>query len=102
MGVDAPTAEWIDGTDLGTIDPSELRVPKTVSWQLLGHTHEIIFEANSMIADDGGTQEADIDAVNRQLRRRLSGHDYIRPVELATAHSRYSRDPQLSDPGCGP
>jgi hypothetical protein len=87
--VDALASEDLAGSTLGPTDPSGLRVAKTASRSVLGHMNEMTFEAQHVIAYDGGLQRADTDAVNRRLRRGLHGRDgeYVVPLELAAARS---------------
>jgi hypothetical protein len=87
--VDALACEGLAGTALGPTDPSAVRVARTVSRSILGHMNEMTFEAQHLIAYDGGLQDADIETVNRRLRRGLHGRggDYVVPLELAAARS---------------
>lgn len=87
--VDALVGEGLSGTALGPTDPSEVRVARTASRCVLGHMNEIAFEVQHLIDRDGGLSSADVDAVNRHLRRGLRGRggEYVVPVELATARS---------------
>jgi hypothetical protein len=85
--VDALSSERLSGTVLGPTDPSSVQVAKTASRSVLGHMNEITFEAQHLIAHSGGLQHADLDSVNRQLRRGLHarGGEYVVPLELAAA-----------------
>jgi hypothetical protein len=85
--VDALSSEGLSGTVLGPTDPSSVQVAKTASRSVLGHMNEITFEAQHLIAHRGGLQHADLDIVNRQLRRGLHAHggEYVVPLELAAA-----------------
>ena len=87
--VDALASEGLAGTALGPTDPSAVRVARTASRSMLGHMNEMTFEAQHLVAYDGGLQHADLDAVNRRLRRGLHGRggDYVVPLELAAARS---------------
>jgi hypothetical protein len=85
--VDALSSEGLAGSVLGPTDPSKARVAKTASRSLLGHMNEITFEAQHLIAQNGGPQYTDLDRVNRQLRRGLHarGGEYVVPLEVAAA-----------------
>lgn len=85
--VDALSSEGLSDTVLGPTDPSSVQVAKTASRSVLGHMNEITFEAQHLIAHSGGLQRADLDSVNRQLRRGLHarGGEYVVPLELAAA-----------------
>lgn len=87
--VDALASEGLAGTALGPTDPGGLRVARTVSRSVLGHVTEMTFEAQHLIAHGGGLSHADLDGVNRWLRRGLHGRDggYVVPLELAAARS---------------
>jgi hypothetical protein len=69
--VDALASEGLAGSVLGPTDPSSVQVAKTASRSVLGHMNEITFEAQHLIAQNGGLQYTDLDSVNRQLRRGL-------------------------------
>jgi len=69
--VDALATEGLAGTALGPTDPSGVRVAKTASRSVLGHMNELAFEAEHFIAHSGGLGLADVDHVNRRLRRGL-------------------------------
>ncbi len=86
--VDALAGEALAGTALGPTDRS-VRIAKTASRSVLGHMNEIAFEAQHLIGYAGGLQLADLDDVNRRLRRHLRGRgrEYIVPLELAAARS---------------
>jgi len=47
----------------------------------------MMFEAQHLIAQEGGLHHTDLDGVNRRLRRGLHrrGGDYVVPLELAAA-----------------
>ena len=87
--VDALASEGLAGTALGPTDPSTVRVAKTASRSVLGHMNEMTFEAEHLIARDRGLRDADLEAVNRRLRRGLRGRngEYVVPIELAAARS---------------
>ena len=87
--VDALASEGLDGTALGPTDPSDVRVAKTASRSVVGHMNEMTFEAQHLIGYTGGLELADLDDVNRRLRRHLRGRgrDYVVPLELAAARS---------------
>jgi hypothetical protein len=87
--VDALALEGLAGSTLGLADPSGVRVAKTASRSVLGHMKEMTFEAQLLIAQDGGLRHADLDGLNRRLRRGLHrrGGDYVVPLELAAARS---------------
>jgi hypothetical protein len=87
--VDALASEGLAGTALGPTDPSAVRVAKTASRSVLGHMNEMTFEAEHLIARDRGLGDADLEAVNRRLRRGLRGRngEYVVPLELAAARS---------------
>lgn len=87
--VDALASEGLAGTVLGPTDPSGVQVAKTASRSVLGHMNEMMFEAQHLIAYDGGLQRTDLDGVNRRLRRGLHGRggDYVVPLELAAARA---------------
>jgi hypothetical protein len=85
--VDALASEGLPGTTLGPVDPSGVLVARAASRSVLGHTNEMTFEAQHLIAQDGGLHHTDRDGVNRRLRRRLHrrGGGYVVPLELAAA-----------------
>lgn len=85
--VDALAFEGLAGSALGPTNPSGVRVAKTASRSVLGHMNELASEAEHFIARSGGLGLADVDAVNRRLRRGLHGRDgdYFVPLELAAA-----------------
>jgi hypothetical protein len=85
--VDALASEGLAGSVLGPTDPSSVQVAKTASRSVLGHMNEITFEAQHLIAQNGGLQYTDLDSANRQLRRGLHarGGEYVVPLELAAA-----------------
>ena len=87
--VDALVSEGLPGTALGPTDPAGLHVAKTASRSVLGHMTEMAFDAQYLIDSGGGLGTADIDDVNRQLRRHLRGRggDYVVPLELASERS---------------
>jgi hypothetical protein len=87
--VDALTSEGLTGTALGPTDPAGLHIAKTASRGVLGHMTEMAFDAEYLIDSGGGLRVADIDDVNRQLRRHLRGRggDYVVPLELASERS---------------
>jgi hypothetical protein len=87
--VDALASEGLTGTALGPTDPAGMRVAKTASRSVLGHMHEMTFEAQHLIARGGGIRYVDLGAVNRRLHRGLHGRggDYVVPLELAAARS---------------
>lgn len=87
--VDALAGEELAGTALGPTNPSDVRISRTASRSVLGHMNEIAFEAQHLIGHAGGLQLADVDDVNRRLRRHLRGRggDYVVPLELAAARS---------------
>jgi hypothetical protein len=83
--VDALASEGLPGTTLGPLDPSGVWVARTASRSVLGHMNEMTFEAQHLIARDGGLRHTDLDGLNRRLRRGLHrrGSDYVVPRELA-------------------
>ena len=85
--VDALASEGLAGTTLGPVDPSGVLVARTASRSVLGHMNEMTFEAQHLIAQEGGLRHTDLDGVNRRLRRGLHrrGGDYVVPLELAAA-----------------
>ncbi len=85
--VDALASEGLAGTTLGSVDPSGVLVARTASRSVLGHMNEMMFEAQHLIAQEGGLRHTDLDSVNRRLRRGLHrrGGDYVVPLELAAA-----------------
>jgi hypothetical protein len=87
--VDALASEGLAGTALGPTDPASLRITKTASRSVLGHMTEMAFDSQYLIASSGWLRTADIDDVNRQLRRHLRGRggDYVVPLELASQRS---------------
>lgn len=89
--VDALASEGLAATALGPTDPSGVRVAKTANRRVLGHMKEMSFDAQHLIRRDGGLRLADLDSVNRRLRRQLRGRDsrgeYVVPLELAAACS---------------
>jgi hypothetical protein len=87
--VDALVSEGLASAALGPTDPADLQVAKTVSRSVLGHMNETTFEAQHLIAQDGGLEHADLDRVNRRLRRQLHGcgGDYVVPIELAATRT---------------
>jgi hypothetical protein len=87
--VDALTSEGLTGTALGPTDPAGLHIAKTASRSVLGHMTEMAFDVQYLIDSGGGLRVADINDVNRQLRRHLRGRggDYVVPLELATKRS---------------
>jgi hypothetical protein len=86
---DALASEGLRGTTLGPTDPSDITIAKTARRSVLGHMNEMIFEAELLIQEPGGLERADIDALDRRLRRDLRGRgdDYVVPLELAAARS---------------
>jgi hypothetical protein len=52
--VDALASEELAGMVLGPTDPSSVQVAKTASRSVLRHINEITFEAQHLIAHDGG------------------------------------------------
>jgi hypothetical protein len=87
--IDALASEELAGSLLGPTDPSEVHVAKTASRSILGHLNEMTFEAQHLIAYNGGLQYSDLHSVNRRLRRGLHGRggEYLVPLELAAARS---------------
>jgi hypothetical protein len=87
--VDALASEGLARTTLGPADPSGVRVAKTASRSVLGHTNEMTFEAQHLVARYGGLRHTDLDGLNRRLRRGLNrrGGGYVVPLELAAKRS---------------
>lgn len=87
--VDALASEGLARTKPGPVDPSGVRVAKTASRSVLGHMNEMMFEAQHLIAQDGGLRHTNLDCVNRRLRRGLHRRcgDYVVPLELAATRS---------------
>jgi hypothetical protein len=92
----ALASEGLARTTLGPTDPSGVRVAKTSSRSVLGHMTEIKFEAQHLIAQDGGLRHTDLDRVNQRLRRGLHrrGSGYVLPLELAFNAQPDTRDPR--------
>ena len=89
VAVDALASEGLAGTALGPTDPSGVRKAKTTSRSVLGHLTQMELEAQHLIRYHGGLRSADIDDVNRRLRRHVRGRgsEYVVPLELAAARS---------------
>ena len=68
---------------LGPLDPANAQVTRTASRSVLGFANRIAFECRYLIDRAGGLESADIDGLNRWLRRTLhSRGGYTTPLDL--------------------
>jgi hypothetical protein len=68
---------------LGRLNPNCVRLARTASRSILGFMNEMALHCRYHIADTGGLHPADIDALNRRLRRTLHNRGgYHDPLEL--------------------
>jgi uncharacterized protein DUF6933 len=75
------------------LDPEDVQLAKTASRSVLGVMNDAAFLARYRIAAMGGIDRAELDIVNRFLRRtphRRAG-DYVRSIDLANAEASRPR-----------
>jgi hypothetical protein len=73
---------------LGRLEPSEVRIAKTVSRHVLGVMNQMAFEIAWHADQAGGLWNVDVDELNRHLRRSLHTKDGDYRVPLELAHER--------------
>ena len=68
---------------LGALDPDAVSVARTASRQVLGFMNDSAQTSRRIIEDAGGLEHADLQELNRFLRRTLHNRDgYHQPLEL--------------------
>jgi hypothetical protein len=68
---------------LGPLDPDGVRVARTASRQMLGFMNDATQASRWIIDEAGGLKHADLDELNRFLRRTLHNRGgYHQPLEL--------------------
>jgi hypothetical protein len=80
-------SEGLAPDELGSLHPDDVQLAKTASRSVLGVMNDAAFLARYRIAAMGGIDRAEIDILNRFLRRtphRRSG-DYVQPIDLVNA-----------------
>jgi hypothetical protein len=74
---------------LGTLDRDGVRIARTASRQVLGFMNDTIQTSRWIIDRAGGLRHADLDDLNRFLRRTLHNRDgYHQPLELVAERLR--------------
>jgi hypothetical protein len=76
---------------LGRLEPSEVRLAKTASRQVLGVMNQIALEIGWQIDEAGGLWNIDVDDLNRHLRRGLHTKDGDYRIPLELVHERLQR-----------
>lgn len=79
----AALAPAIQVNELRPLDPANARLTRTANRSVLGFANRIAFESRYLIDRAGGLASADIDGLNRRLRRTLhSRGGYTTPLDL--------------------
>ncbi len=74
---------------LGALDPDAPRLARTASRSVLGYMNDMAPTSRLLVDRAGGLQHADLDDLNRSLRRTLHNRDgYHQPLELVAERLR--------------
>lgn len=73
---------------LGRLEPSEVRLAKTTSRQVLGVMNQMAFEIDWHVDQAGGLWNVEVDELNRHLRRSLHTKDGDYRIPLELVHER--------------
>jgi len=78
---------------LGRLEPSEVRLAKTASKQVLGVMNQVALDIGWHVGQAGGLCNVEVDELNRHLRRSLhtKNGDYRIPLELVHKRLRGRR-----------
>jgi hypothetical protein len=77
-------SEGLAADTLGRLDPDDVSLAKTASRSILGVMNDIAVHARYWIEAMGGIDHADVESLNRSLRRSLHnrGGEYVTSLEL--------------------
>ena len=73
---------------LGRLEPSEVRIAKTASKQVLGVMNQMAFEVGWHVDQTGDLCDVEVDELNRHLCRGLHTRDGAYRVPLELVHER--------------
>lgn len=82
-------SEGLAADTLGLLDPDDVRLAKTASRSILGVMNDTAVHARYRIEAMGGIDHADVEFLNRFLRRSLHNQEgeYVTPLELVAQRS---------------
>lgn len=91
--------ERLPADALGALDPNALCLARTASRRVLGFMNDTALTSRWLVDRAGGLQHADLDDLNRFLRRTLHNRDgYHQPLELVAERLRSSSPTQAGRP----
>lgn len=75
--------EQLPADALGLLDPDQLQTARTASRSILGFMNDSALASRDIVDSSGGLKHADLDGLNRFLRRQLHNRDgYRQPLDL--------------------
>lgn len=85
----ALAVESLPPNAIGQLDPDDVRIAKTASRTVLGCMNDMAWGIENTVMGEGGLANADIENLNRQLRRFInSPSGYQRPVDVVRVRVR--------------